>query len=1175
MGTGKTGRGLASFGTTASCLLLVFVAFVVPLSQSAMAAEPTRSLIGSFGPDGTSATGFTSVGSIAVDQGTGAVYVLDYKAGNLYKFDENGNPVAFGGAEPYIAGNRLEGLAPNEGPGESQVAVDSASHVIYVTEKHSVRAFQENGEPYVFSAGPGAGTSELPAESALGVAVDVNGDIYVSDFSLGEVLVYEPSGGLVTKFPSGVQGNANVAVDSSGTVYVAAFVGVFTVTPDTFPVSETTIYSTHDLHPAQPFNKKASRSVATDPASDDVYIAETDSEAHAAQYEPSGHLLVRFGEGQLPNISGIAVNEQTENAFVGANPEGGELPQVRIFGPAVFPSAAPTIEDTFAVNITADSAGLRAGINPNSHATTYYFEYGEADCSISECAQSAPIGNEIPTGFNGVLVATEIGGLAAGTTYHYRVVAKNSLGTTMGPDRTFTTQNGAGDFKLSDSRVWELVSPSNKGGAFLAGSAKGVIQAAADGEALTYLSVGPLEGDPEGNRVPEVASALAHRAPAGTWNSRDLTPPNDRVSGVAAGSLGEYKLFTADLTKALLEPRSGTPLSAQASERTPYLAENLESPVFTPLVTGKAGYENVPPGTVFGGDPNAVIGPIRIAGASPDFTHVVLVSEAPLAPDDPTPALYEWNGEQIRPLSVLPAVPADESGTFVSARVIGSGAGSVQGAISENGERVFWSSGEYFSSEESLTALYLRDTAAEETSRLDIVQPGASGDGQDNPIFQGASADGSVVYFTDARQLTAGASSEGRDLYRCEIPQGPNPEGCASLVDISAPLTGSGDSSEVQGVVSGLSDSGGDVSFVAKGVLDASPNDEGETATSGEPNLYHWRMGAGVRFIATLSNEDDRPDWGKRIEDNFAVAVGGILSAAGSPDGRYLAFMSSRSLTGYSNQDSVSEARDQEVFRYDADTDTLACVSCNPSGASPRGDLLNTAPGIAGSLIDPLEQWQGRPLAALLPEATMRNIPPAPSFYRPRTVLDNGRIYFNSFDSLVPADSNGNWDVYQYEPTGTGSCTTTGGPAVARSGDACVSLVSSGTAEEEAGFLDSSTSGDDVFFLSPARLSVLDNDNLSDVYDARVNGVEAKISPDIECGGEECQSPASPPSDSTPASATYNGAGNVKARCAKGKRLVKRAGKSRCVRRKHRAHEKHHKRHHTHTGANSARGAGR
>jgi hypothetical protein len=201
----------------------------------------------------------------------------------------------------------------------------------------------------------------------------------------------------------------------------------------------------------------------------------------------------------------------------------------------------------------------------------------------------------------------------------------------------------------------------------------------------------------------------------------------------------------------------------------------------------------------------------------------------------------------------------------------------------------------------------------------------------------------------------------------------------------------------------------------------------------------------------------------------------------------------------------------------------------------------------------------------VLPEPRQEN--PGSTFYRPRTVLDNGRVFFNAYDSLVPADSNGNWDVYQYESTGSGDCTaSTGGAATVSSGEGCVGLISSGSAEEEAAFLDASATGQDAFFLSTAKLSVLDEDVVYDVYDARVDGVAAQLPDLAECQGEACQPAVSPPEDPTPASATFRGAGNPRPEasgsrhCPKAKRAVRRKGKVRCVPRKQRKSKANHER---------------
>jgi len=801
---------------------------------------------------------------------------------------------------------------------------------------------------------------------------------------------------------------------------------------------------------------------------------------------------------------------------MGTNEDGG-VSKVSVFGEEVI-VGPPSIDSTSVVDVTSTSATLRATINPHTAETTYRFEYGLGDCSAIACTSVPVGGGVIPAGHRPVPVAQNLTGLLPGSTYHYRVIAQNSLGPpVVGPDRTFTTQLTGIGFQLPDGRAWEMVSPADKHGARL-GVRPGPIQASLDGNRLAYQSYPSLESEPEGAR--ETASVLGQRQADGSWRSKDISPPNDEATPVSVGSGGEYKLFSSDLTEALVDPSGEMPLSTEASEGTPYLRLNSEPPVYTPLVTGAASFANVPPGTQFGDE-------VQVAGASSDFRHVALRSEVPLvAGAESGASLYKWSGGQIEALSVLP-------GGEGASGLLGSGPGSVRGAISEGASRVFWSTGNYVTSNE-LTGLYVRDTVLDESAQLDV-SLGGTGVGTARPVFQGASADGTVVFFTDTRALTADASPGGADLYRCELPPDTVSSGCSTLTNVSVP-TEAGESADVLGVALAISKDATTIYFVARGVLDDDPNSLGGTATAGQPNLYLWQQSGGIRFLATLADED-APTWGGSPADPFAGAI--RLNAAASPSNRYLTFSSQRSLTGYDNSDAVTGEPVQEIFRYDAAANRLDCLSCKPSGASPHGRIPQSE-----ALVDPQGIWarQQSATAAVIPQAFSLYLD-GPTLTRPRSVSDAGRVFFNAFDSLVPADSNGEWDVYQYEPSGVGDCTASSTAAsIVRTADGCVALISSGTADEEAAFLDASASGDDAFFLTSAKLSVLDLDEELDAYDARVGGITATLEPVRECLGEACQPTAVPPNDPTPGSSVFGGPGNLPARANCGA-LSKRAKK--------------------------------
>jgi hypothetical protein len=275
------------------------------------------------------------------------------------------------------------------------------------------------------------------------------------------------------------------------------------------------------------------------------------------------------------------------------------------------------------------------------------------------------------------------------------------------------------------------------------------------------------------------------------------------------------------------------------------------------------------------------------------------------------------------------------------------------------------------------------------------------------------------------------------------------------------------------------------------------------------------------------------------LSKELGISEGNLSSVTArvSPDGRYLTFMSDRSLTGYQNEDvtsgHVGERLDEEVFLYDSSANRLTCASCNPNGEGsgwqrPHGvfDTELAGEGL-GLLADRPEIWSNRWLAASVPGWTF-NITNASTsaVYQTRYLSDSGRLFFDSADALVPQDKNGKQDVYQFEPEGVGSCQRSGG---------CVGLISSGTSGRESTFLDASESGNDVFFLTSATLVSQDTDEAFDIYDARVCSESAPClkSPAASprpcdasqtCRPDQPQQPQSPP---PPASATFSGPGNV------------------------------------------------
>lgn len=106
-----------------------------------------------------------------------------------------------------------------------------------------------------------------------------------------------------------------------------------------------------------------------------------------------------------------------------------------LVAPATASAAKPAVRTGGVENVTPSSATLNARIDANGKATTYFFQIGTTriyGVTTPETAAGA--------GANPVRVSVPVSGLAPNTTYHYRVVARNPDGQTIGGDRAFKTR---------------------------------------------------------------------------------------------------------------------------------------------------------------------------------------------------------------------------------------------------------------------------------------------------------------------------------------------------------------------------------------------------------------------------------------------------------------------------------------------------------------------------------------------------------------------------------------------------------------------------------------------------------------------------------------------------------------------------------------------------------------
>jgi DNA-binding beta-propeller fold protein YncE len=1152
-----------STAVKAPLFLLCTVACVMTLSVSSALASRGHAFSKSFAPE--EAHALSDPAGVAVNEATGDVYVVDkgnnrveyFNATGIFQGEFNGSGLL---GEGEAAGSGLGEVPTGEFDEPQTIAVDNSCVLLGLAEPACKTADPSNGDVYVvdakhlvvdkYTAG-GQYVGQISEnqtgrfiERLDGVAVNAQGAVFVlregkeidrysnleANVIQGHTTIegLEPLEHLVPGF----------AVDGEGNFYVRASLG-------TDFVGRIAKISSSGKPLNQEVDPEKSPGIAVNQRNSSAVI---DNVTTLGVFDPSGIELERLGEEagahHLTSGAGVAVNASpgTESIYAADAATG----EVVVFGP-VLPSA-PTAENESASEISSEAATLEAEVDPRSEAgegpTEYHFVYGPCDgaAGVESCAQSAypssapePEGQVSPD-FEAHPVSTEIAGLSPNTTYHFKLVAHNERGPIEGKEATFTTQGPGGALTLPDDRGWELVSPPDKQGAAIEPIGEsGVIQSAADGSAITYLANAPTEAQPQGAQ--NLSQILSRRAVA-SWSSSDISLPHQSATGKPVGAGQEYKFFNSELTLSAVQPfgQFNPLLSAEASESTAYLHDlngACGSSCYRPLVTGKAGFANVAAGTVFGEEAlctprsgETTTGTISFCGpevvdATPDLSAIVLRSPAVLQVGAAVKQLYEWSGGQLSQVSVLPGGGSAPESPEV---LLGLNDEAARGAISNDGSRVVW---------EAKPNLYVRDMSLKETVQLDEAE-GCGGCTSGGGRFQFASADGSRIFFTDHNKLTSdsGAAPEGGepteghfDLYECKVVTSPK-LACEKLTDLTPKrvVEGKEEGANVQGSILGASEDGSIVYFVAQGVQSEAPNIRGESAIAGKPNLY-VRNGTTTTFITTLAGSD-RYDWNEALIRQPTRASG---------NGQFLELMSERSLTGYDNRDVSSGQPTAEVYLYDAASAKLRCASCDPTGARPVGikdkELIHSLVGQDGLL------WPEQALvAANVPGwAAIASGAQRKERYQPRYLNNEGRLFFNTANALVSQDSNGTQDVYEYEPPGTGSCTSESETFSSRSGG-CVGLISSGSSAQESAFLDASESGDDVFFLTLAKLSPLDVDASLDVYDAHVctSALPCITFPNVQsppCTNEaSCKATPTPEPAvfGAPPSATFQGLGNFK-----------------------------------------------
>jgi hypothetical protein len=1096
--------GRARMGRVGAALLAC-VLMLVCTSISAQAAT-TYSYSSSVGTAGSGSGEFSSPSRVAVDRATGNILVTD-TGNNRVEIFSPGSPPAylteFGGGS----------LSAPVG-----IAIDQSNGDVYVADSgnNRIARFVSDGLPvptYTLdvtytspaqSLAPGASAAAGTVGSfASAIANDPrNGDLLIADAANQRVTRFDSNGQFVRQFdgsdtPSHTFHNlVDIAVDNQGSAYV---VDASSLPQDFGDSTIFTFDSSGALQPSLSPTVPTPRSVTHDPTTDNVVVAGNSSFFN----DPNGQRLYVFRAGvpvkdfDMPAsagrdaVVGLAIDPRPAGQLITLRQPnfvfGGD-PGLDVFDPVILPDlslGAPTNVTTSAADVpgtvdplglptdyhfewgvdgqaldpepavtgitspasptlhltglganqryrvrlvatnangtlssndvtfttvqappdvvardasdrTGSSATLRAAVNPFGFQTTYHFEYG----TTADYGSRAPATYDSTAGNGHALreVANGVSGLAAGTTYHYRLVAKNQVGTTYGPDRTFVTTG------TQAARRYELVSPTDKGG-FDVGASEG-FDASPDGNSVAYSGQSPLAGSVRTEGAPKYPRYEAHRGGLG-WATTPLDPPR----------LGTDPSTPVYWTTLAVSDDGSESLGISMVKLADGAVEGQSNIYMKDTRTGAYTTIGTSPDSSFQSASVNYAGNLAFYAGTSDFSHVLFsdLGGSGFLPGAPPYALYEWSNGTLKIASVLP------DGTDALGVPIGI-LDRAPHRISEDGSRVFFNGPD--------GAVYLREggstvavSASEQTGNVGVPMPAE---------LVGASPTGGAAYIT-ATDLTDDSPAGAFSVYAFDAARST----LTRMVSAATPIS-------VFGV--------GDDDYVYFQTTEALTPD----APSGG-GLYVWKDGH-LTFASPIAT--------------------GIGSWQTSQKGEAFAFVSTDRLTSYDNSTGCSGGC-SEVYVYDAPARTLACASCRPDGNPPTGNA-SIGLGVAGEF----------------------------SHHFPRSVLDDGRVYFDTPDPLSATDVNGVSDVYEYD----------GGQPV---------LVSAGNSDRPSSFGDVSASGQDVFFVTKDRLVTTDTDDAADLYDARVDGGFAAQNPapaQPACGGDDCRGPIAGPTTSPSAPSQGGGA---------------------------------------------------
>jgi hypothetical protein len=588
------------------------------------------------------------------------------------------------------------------------------------------------------------------------------------------------------------------------------------------------------------------------------------------------------------------------------------------------------------------------------------------------------------------------------------------------------------------------------------------VHVAPDGSAVSFGSTASFVDSPAS---PLGTAYIARRG--SNWATEAVDPAQFNHSGLL---IRGTPVSSADLRFSLGVSRLALTPGAQEGGSNLYLRDNLTGD--RTLLAATAGEGLATQASIAGGG--------AFLGAAADWSHVLIHSNEALSvsPSGPQPAegqsnLYDLTGGTAHLVNVLPNGTVDPSGAH-----IGSFNMPYQHLISDDGSKAFFQVGGF-----GAGPLYVREDDAT-TKAISVVQDGPEAGEVREAEFGLATPDGRLAYFTSLPELIEGAGSSA--LYRYDLATG------EMTTLVASPPEGG---PQVRDVL-GASRDGSYVYFTSPAVLAA-----GATEAGGGVNFYVWHDGS-IRWIG----QTDTADGEFAFPQQWSV----------SPDGKTFGFATFSPMTEEDVSSpscptdlTVNNAPEHcmDVYAYGFESGQLKCVSCKGE-VGPTGEM-KWLPGRGFSLLGGQNTHE---------DGTGNEFPHA--------VLDDGTVFIETPNALLPRDANGVGDVYAWR-------------------EGSYQLISTGTSEQPSTFGDSTPDGSNVYFLTTQRLVKQDTDESNDVYDDReLGGLAAQWPPgsSAACEGEACRGTSPVPPAGLPDGSAVPGSGKSGAQaCRVAKTKAKKA----------------------------------